>query len=80
MIIAVFYWMKKKFFTKNFFKYAATGFVFTILNTLLLWIFIDFIILFPKKINTPAVTFITLTFLFVLRYLTFQWIGFMKEE
>lgn len=79
MIKRTAHWIKRKFFTKNFLKYAATGLMFTIINTAILWIFIDFIVLFPKRINTPAVTFISLAFLFILRYLVFQWIGFTKE-
>jgi len=80
IIHSIHQWTKKMFFTKNFLKYFITGIIFTILNALLVWVFVDFIVLFPEKYNTPIVTFLVVTFLFVLRYLVFDWIGFTSNE
>lgn len=73
-------WFKKIFFTKNFLIYFITGIIFTIFNALLVWLFVDFIVLFPEKYNTPIITFLVVTFLFILRYLVFDWIGFTAKD
>ena len=73
------YW-KRKFSSKNFIKYFMTGILFTGLSTILIWIFVDYIVLFPKKFNTPLATFLITVILFVLRYLVFQWIGFTHQD
>ena len=73
-------WFKRKFFSRNFLKYLLTGVLFTLLNVSLVWLFVDFIIMFPKEYNTPVVTFIIIFVLFVSRYLVFQWIGFTRKD
>ena len=79
IILMVFGWGKKKFMNLNFFRYLIAGGIFTLSQVLLVWIFVDFVIIFPEKINTPLATFIITCFLFIFKYLFYEWIGFTKK-
>ena len=73
-------YLKRKFWTKNFFNYFITGIIFTLLNVVLVWLFVDYYPLLAQPYNTPFVTFVTIMVLFIFRYFVFQWIGFTQKD
>ena len=65
-------WLKETFYNKNFFHYFWTGGLFTFLNIVLVWLFIDIL-----KIPTIISSTVVIGGLFILRFLVYRWFKIM---
>ena len=63
--------------SKSFIKYSIGGIIKTIINLMLLWLFIDTIVL---PFSNTIVRLVVFGITFVVTYFIYDWVGYSKKD